>query len=202
MWLFDELFLAIKVILRWIIKILNNSVSVAWDNQRQNNHQLLQLSRRNPLSLSLTLTLSMFQFLSISNHVNHKIQQVLQSNLDLQRFNEGQTFHWHIGVKDFLSSYLHHGGVPAGRETKTEMILRTCVLGTRGWIWEQFCAVRGGENVNSSLQATLAQCLQRYNWFLNFAGRHKLVSGEDDNAKPVAGPLVHPLQWSYIFKFY
>ena len=113
MWLFDELFLAIKVILRWIIKILNNSVSVAWDNQRQNNHQLLQLSRRNPLSLSLTLTLSMFQFLSISNHVNHKIQQVLQSNLDLQRFNEGQTFHWHIGVKDFLSCYLHHGRVLA-----------------------------------------------------------------------------------------
>ena len=92
MWLFDELFLAIKVILRWIIKILNNSVSVAWDNQRQNNHQLLQLSRRNPLSLSLTLTLSMFQFLSISNHVNHKIQQVLQSNLDLQRFKRGRHF--------------------------------------------------------------------------------------------------------------
>ena len=97
MWLFDELFLAIKVILRWIIKILNNSVSVAWDNQRQNNHQLLQLSRRNPLSLSLTLTLSMFQFLSISNHVNHKIQQVLQSNLDLQRFNE-ELILWNPGA--------------------------------------------------------------------------------------------------------
>ena len=97
MWLFDELFLAIKVILRWIIKILNNSVSVAWDNQRQNNHQLLQLSRRNPLSLSLTLTLSMFQFLSISNHVNHKIQQVLQSNLELQRFNE-ELILWNPGA--------------------------------------------------------------------------------------------------------
>ena len=47
MWLFDELFLAIKVILRWIIKILNKSVNCTWDNQ-ENNHQVLQLSQSSP----------------------------------------------------------------------------------------------------------------------------------------------------------
>ena len=144
MWLFDELFLAIKVILRWIIKILNNSVSVAWDNQRQNNHQLLQLSRRNPLSLLLTLTLSMFQFLSISNHVNHKIQQVLQSNLDLQRFNEGQTFHWHIGVKDFLSCYLHAPWRSASRKRNQNRddITYMCPRNKRMDLGAVLCSVR------------------------------------------------------------
>ena len=58
MWLFDELFLAIKVILRWIIKILNKSVNCTWDNQ-ENNHQVLQLSQSSlPLSLSLPLLLN------------------------------------------------------------------------------------------------------------------------------------------------
>ena len=57
MWLFDELFLTIKVILRWIIKILNKSVNETWDNQ-ENNHQLLQLSQS-----YLPLHCLIFQFL-------------------------------------------------------------------------------------------------------------------------------------------